>query len=931
MKPQTVPALAAGLAGLFHDWGKASALFQQGLTGDAPAHQPQRHEFVSLRLFAAFVGGREDSEWLAALAAGDYSTENILAQLDAVGVNPLADLPPFASLVAWLIVSHHRMPTYWGQGDNEPSLKHIDNWRADSFAACWGYENAGEDFTAEQIAAFNDFPHGLPSDWAAWRELAARLGKRALKHPSALHGATGRFVAHTARLALMLADHYVSGLPAAGGGALWANTDRNTGALRQSLEYHLIAVARAALLICRNLHRAPALMPSISDHAGLAAHTDNPRFTWQNAAYDATANRDNVTAGFFGLSLASTGCGKTFANARIMYALAPDRCRFSVALGLRTLTLQTGDALREKLNLTDADLAVAVGGAGVRQLHELRHAGEDNELSDDCYVKYAGELAAPGLQRLAGVDKSFNKLLSAPVLVSTIDHLMPASESLRGGRQIAPLLRLLTSDLVLDEPDDFDVADQYALCRLVNFAGLCGSRVLLSSATIPPALAMALFGAYRAGRKDYATATGADPAIQCGWFDEHAAIVSDVPNSNAYKEQLTEFCDGRIFRLRGKTQIRRGAFIEVSAANRSADDVITSVAHTINHGAMLLHGQHHQQHRNGKRVSVGLVRFANIKTLAAVARVLMSMPAAPGYRFHFCVYHSQHPLLMRSHIESRLDATLTRYDSEAIYDQPEVAAALQQPEENQVFITLATSVAEVGRDHDYDWSIAEPSSMRSLIQLAGRVQRHRQRVPESPNLLVMSSNIRAMRKPAHLPAYCMPGFETDRFMLPSHDVRQLIEPEHIDVISSVPRLHRCGSALADLEHYRTSIEMLHPQEGARIWWTKPADWCGELQRRWPFRKSSDDEMTLHLAADGLFYAPDSGEMKESGDVDHVELTLAPGNQIWFEADPAVLIHELAAQLNMSTEEVSRRFGEITLRTEGSKFYNPALGVFGELE
>ena len=37
---------------------------------------------------------------------------------------------------------------------------------------------------------------------------------------------------------------------------------------------------------------------------------------------------------------------------------------------------------------------------------------------------------------------------------------------------------------------------------------------------------------------------------------------------------------------------------------------------------------------------------------------------------------------------------------------------------------LGSPVTEVGRDHDYDWAVVEPSSMRSLIQLAGRVRRH---------------------------------------------------------------------------------------------------------------------------------------------------------------------------------------------------------------
>lgn len=94
------------------------------------------------------------------------------------------------------------------------------------------------------------------------------------------------------------------------------------------------------------------------------------------------------------------------------------------------------------------------------------------------------------------------------MLVATIDHLMPATEGVRGGKQIAPMLRLLTSDLVLDEPDDFEIEDQHALCRLVNWAGMLGGRVLLSSATLPPAFVQVLFSAYCTGRQAYQQACG---------------------------------------------------------------------------------------------------------------------------------------------------------------------------------------------------------------------------------------------------------------------------------------------------------------------------------------------------------------------------------------------------------------------------------------
>ena len=79
-------------------------------------------------------------------------------------------------------------------------------------------------------------------------------------------------------------------------------------------------------------------------------------------------------------------------------------CRFSIALGLRTLTLQTGDALRDRLHLENDDLAVLVGSQAVLQLHEQRK-GEPEQITVDSgsesaeslfaehqYVRYDGTL-----------------------------------------------------------------------------------------------------------------------------------------------------------------------------------------------------------------------------------------------------------------------------------------------------------------------------------------------------------------------------------------------------------------------------------------------------------------------------------------------------------------------------------------------------------
>ena len=66
-----------------------------------------------------------------------------------------------------------------------------------------------------------------------------------------------------------------------------------------------------------------------------------------------------------------------------------------------------------------------------------------------------------------------------------------------------PLLRLMSSDLVIDEIDDFDKKDLIAISRLVHLAGMMGRSVAISSATIPPDLAQGMFRAYMRGLACY--------------------------------------------------------------------------------------------------------------------------------------------------------------------------------------------------------------------------------------------------------------------------------------------------------------------------------------------------------------------------------------------------------------------------------------------
>ncbi|MFC0139647.1 type I-F CRISPR-associated helicase Cas3f [Erwinia mallotivora] len=970
-------SLLAALAGLFHDFGKANQLFQDTLKGEGKRFQPWRHEWISLRLFCAWVANKTDPQWLTALSQVTEEDEqqiwqNLCQDPYPPYQNPFINLPPVATTVAWLILSHHRLPACSADTDYPPDITRMSDWLTGQLTAEWNSTNHLQDWTKAELAAVWRFPHGTPLRSAVWRDKAKKFAGRALKLPSLSRfgGLDHRFSSHMARLVLMLADHHYSALPATTGWQapdckIWANTCQQTKALKQRLDEHNIGVSQNALLLGRCLPQLRTTLPAITRHKGFKQRSKEERFRWQDKAFELATSLGERTKvqGFFGINMASTGCGKTFANARIMYALADEKqgCRFSVALGLRTLTLQTGEALREKLHLQDDDLAVLIGSQPVRQLHDFwnkkvaissddSHDAEEAIFAEHQYVRYDGALDDGRLSHWLRRSPELHQLISAPVLVSTIDHLIGATEGIRGGKQIAPMLRLLTADLVLDEPDDFDNNDLPALCRLVNWAGLLGCRVLLSSATLPPALVQALFSAYRAGRADYQYACrepGLPVNICCAWFDEYDCAHHDITAIKNFVQHHDDFVKKRVSKLQDAEVLQRGELLAVNPPTPREKDVLDSMAAELLKAMHSLHTRHHQRHKSGKTLSVGLIRMANIDPLVAVARRLLQTAAPEDFRLHYCVYHSQHPLAIRSQIERRLDTTLARYDEQAIWQTPEVGHIFDTPEKHHLFVVLASPVAEVGRDHDYDWAIAEPSSVRSLIQLAGRIQRHRRKECQSANLLILHKNRKALKN-VEL-AYCRPGFESVRFPLRSHHLNEILQPYQYEVMNAIPRMQRRDDEqpetnLAALEHTALQAMLIKPERPgyyyAAQWWREQATWSGEQQRITPFRRSAPEALYCLWMEDEsdspLFKFPDvvPGQWKVSADFQPCELRFASGVSPWITVDYLPVYQQLADELHMELWQVSQRFGEISLaekRDDERWLYHPLLGVFGALD
>lgn len=1006
--------LLAQLAGLLHDLGKASSAFQARLRGDLRERNLYRHEWVSLRLFQAFVGNDDDATWLQRLADTDAFTEADWTgaeryQRDGINVasrHPFAGLPPLAAAVAWLILTHHRLPVVPVQQDDGRQARL--GRRSKSFNQAWletplqwvahDWNEIRQPAEPDRILEYWTPAGALPVMEAKWRAQAARLAKRllALRLRRDDRWLDNPYVMHLARLSLMLADHHYSALPrhsqsrvqGDGKTQLYANTDSE--GVKQPLDEHLLGVARDAGLIAHALPGFERHLPRLANHRGLRKRSADPRFSWQDKAFDAaTAMREAAREhGAFIVNMASTGCGKTLANARMVYALADPQqgLRATYALGLRTLTLQTGRSFRTDLHLDEDELAIHVGGSASRALFEFYERKADAHgsasvqdlLEEDSHVFYEGITTDHPLLARALHDPAIGKLLSAPMLVCTVDHMVPATEALRAGRQIAPMLRLLSADLILDELDDYQLDDLPALTRLMHWAGMLGTRVLLSSATLPPALVTGMYLAYRAGRQQYRRNRGQDGGkadatveIACLWSDEFGVQTATCTGGGGFLDLHMRFVDKRIAALAKAPALRRGELLPLELPRNLPDTQRSEqFAPHVRDACLRLHRAHAEVDPvSGKRVSFGLVRMANIEPLFDVARALHAGGAPEDTQIHLCVYHARFPLVQRSAIEYQLDQAFNRRgDGSGVYHLPTIRALIDAyPARQHIFVVLASPVCEVGRDWDADWAVAEPSSMRSLIQLAGRVQRHRGKVSNAPNVLIFDTNLRQFgRGGQDRCTYVRPGFEKEgggkEFQLKTPWLRELLREEDYRTLSAVPRIRprpddyaqwTPRERLVDLEQARIARCMLpmsaagtalEPDHAFAVWRYPHAALTGVLPQQQPFRNDSqpstalvflpddDDTLRLHRVETSTDrYAGDLYVCIEQSQRHDVALASSQGIGHWGDARLLDLLTEQAESLEIPMEACARKFATVEVpASEQGWRYHPWLG-FATLE
>lgn len=1006
-----IKALVA-VSALLHDWGKATVLFQKKLKDGSKKSDPLRHEWLSCLLLNALVklSGQtdQDDNWLNMLINGDFDEQQLVIIINRNSTEsqkPLTNLPQMAQLVAWLILTHHRLPCLFDKNERskwcDQEMSNLQDMLK-QITEQWGYQSKSEEADYDnRLKDCFQFQHGLLSNSSPWRKAikkwASRLKDQQTQVQTLMANGAWRIVLHHARLSLMLGDHYYSSLDAdetwQSPIELYANTDKHK--FKQKLDEHLVGVNEQALKVSQSLARFTTDMDVANDVKSLKQKSPKG-YEWQDIAVDKIKafKLQNETVlskgcGWFIVNMASTGCGKTIANAKIMAALSADgnSLRYILALGLRTLTLQTGDEYRNKIKLGADELAVLIGSAAVKELHDKNKA----EIKE---IDYYEELGSESMEQLLDEELDFEEtapvadfldaiilkkdpnksrknkaFLYKPVLACTIDHIIAATETTRGGKYILPCLRLLSSDLVIDEVDDFDGKDLIAIGRLIHLAGMLGRKVMISSATIPPAVAEGFFNAYQEGWRLHTAFKNTSSPIVCAWVDEFTTQVNQLDKTDSsglcrqYKDTHQQFIDKRIDKLQRQI-IRRKAYIVpcqdiYQDVKNNAESRQERYFEKMQQAAISLHQLHHLiDNDTGKKISFGVIRMANIPPCIKLSKYLIKSPWPENITPKIMAYHSRQVLLLRSQQEKHLDDVLKREKEIDGIPHPLRNSIIRDhikttPTENILFILVATPVEEVGRDHDFDWAVIEPSSYRSIIQLGGRVRRHRQSGVDQANIAIMQYNLRALRNDGK-PAYYRPGYETaSSNKLISHDLCQLLDESALNhAVNAIPRIQQPKTLqpktrLADLEHnvlahYLMSYEKKGPQSLQA--WLSEYWWLTAVPQQFNRFRESQPEIQLYLVwldGDPKFYERHyEGSLVKCQNVYGIKNESVEGHNqqhLWLDrsyekalrqfSQPKE-VEQIGGQMEQQMHQNSQRYGELMLpKRENKRFvYSDQFGL-----
>lgn len=492
-------------------------------------------------------------------------------------------------------------------------------------------------------------------------------------------------------------------------------------------------------------------------------------FRWQDdcSSVMAQVTPEHPLGAWLVLLMSSTGTGKTIMVQKVLAAISPDGVRANVALGLRSLTLQTGDDYQAKIGFTPDQVVISIGSAAAQALHEMVSRDTEADASAEPETLSPGTDAQPEVERdiIVGgnADPAINhlaartadldenkerrrRMLATPILVSTVDRLMSAADA-RGGGHLGDTLRLFSADLVIDEIDSFGPEDLVALARLVRAAAAYGRSVVVASATMRHGHAAVIRDAFAAGRRDWAALHGANADFGTAWVSEHDMEMGrdDARADRGMFSATHREVAARMAAAVAASDVRRKAIaVQIPSATRQA---CLSAAFT---AGFELHGANHVVDPETKvRVSVGIVRWNHVRSARDFAAYAATVVLPDGVSSAFICYHAKYALSVRNAVYGSIARMLSRKPSadgsDPLLADPFIRSQLSRVAaeggKDLVCYLSTTNIIEAGCDLDADWGVTEPCSERSVLQFAGRIRRHRLWAHDEVNMGILETTM----------------------------------------------------------------------------------------------------------------------------------------------------------------------------------------------
>ena len=710
-------SLLVRAAAAAHDFGKGNLFFQNKIRGlTSSQSDPYRHEWLST-LLCRSLRANPEKDWQQAWV--DVANSREIQNDPAVESSPayVCDKPlqSMSDCIDALVLTHH------GLGASG--------------------RFSGEGALADQVDCLTPHGGGPSSALSSWRGLERRLGSL-LGDESLMDPLRLKAMYLYCRPALIAADHMVSGLESDSlfektSQETFANSERDSSGisrgLKQTLEDHLSMVCDSSGDL---LHRFESLQEQLDCLPKLTCErffepVSQDRFQWQESAERAVRTiRSKTTDPVLVFNMAGTGAGKTRGNMRIALAMG-NSARVSVALNLRSITIQTAKAY-EQMGLSANELSMVIGDSRAKQFLErsvpVDDDGNDTPMTDFEAIGSEGQLPdylLPMFER----KPAQRTVLAAPVLVCTLDYLVQAGQPGDQGHYVRSCLRAMTSDLIVDEIDSLDSKSLVSILRLVQIHAFYGRNIICSSATISHPVAMAIYDAFKSGielrsklrqSNESVCCLFVDDALDCETFVGDCSSEGSELFSGALKGRLEKLTQHHLDHAK-RYRVARFLDFQLDPAAQAGGSNLLCWMNAVQSCIMDLHRMN--GFMVGKtKVSVGLIRVPNIKECQLLVKHLQctGLPVRVG------CYHSKDIFLARMIKEQKLDHLLSRHKgNEALENCEEVRDAVAQGRSDIALVLVATPVEEVGRDHDFDWAVIDASSCTSIIQTAGRVNRHR--------------------------------------------------------------------------------------------------------------------------------------------------------------------------------------------------------------